>query len=146
MRLIEPGTLIESWENSLFWYTWDQSAHKELTSTRAVAGKQGLSVAFDFAQYEYPFVYAPLHPSLDLRGADKVSVGVFLPENISGGITVTPAIPEGEKTHEAPSVALRPGWNAVTANLNGAWLPKNVRGSVAQLQWILSAKEKKFAG
>lgn len=136
---VSPGTLLESWENPLFWYVWDQSVGRELTRERAREGSQGIRVTFDLSKYPYPSLYAPLYPSRDLSRVGSMQVDVFAPEGVSDTVSVTPILFHGKDEHGAPPVALKPGWNTVTADLRGAWLPPAARRSVGQIQWTVSS-------
>jgi hypothetical protein len=136
---------LEGWEDSLFWYTWDQSVRKEVTRGQATVGRQALKVFFDLSQYAWPSLFAPLYPSKDLRAKDKLSVDVYLPKELNGNVSITTVI-EARESHSAPATQLKPGWNRVVADLNGTWLPKEARRAAKTLQWIVSSKNKRLAG
>jgi 3',5'-cyclic AMP phosphodiesterase CpdA len=142
---VAPGTLLEGWENPLFWYTWNQSVNTYTTAEKFTEGRQALGVSFDLSKYEWPTLYLPLHPALDFSQVEQLMVDVYVPRGFAGNLLITPTL-EAKGTYRPPPVALRPGWNVVAADLGGAWLPQEARRSVSNLQWILSSDNKSLAG
>jgi hypothetical protein len=48
--------------------------------------------------------------------------------------------------HAAPSVRLKSGWSQVTVRLDDTWLPEQVRAAAEQVEWTLTADDKKASG
>ena len=143
---VVPGALLEGWENPLFWYTWDQSVGKELTSTHASDGRQGLKVSFDLSEYEWPVLLRRFTRS----GTFAVWTGwrwtCTSRKSLGKGLSVTMSVKGKKKSHDATPVPLRPGWNTVTVDLDGPWLPPEERAAVAEVQWSLFGTDRKLKG
>jgi hypothetical protein len=141
---VTPGAVLESWESTLFWYTWDHSVHKELTHDHAAYGQQGLKVWFDLSRYEWPALIAPLSPPRDLSAIAALAVDLHVPEGLAGlGVTLVLA---SRSSSEPPPVPLHPGRNMVVVELNDIWLPREERKAVKEMQWVLTASGDKPAG
>ena len=138
-KTIRPGEVLESWTRGLFWYAWDQTASVELTPEHASEGSRALRLNFDLAQYAWPVLALSLSSPLDLSTSSALSLDVFVPSSLEGSFSLTPAV-QGITKHEGPPVHLKPGWNAVKTDLNGDWLPRAERASVAGLEWSLSSE------
>jgi hypothetical protein len=141
---IQPGELLEGWENALFWSTWDQTVGKEITASHASEGRQGLKVTFDLAMYEWPVLLLMLHPHRDLSRIDRLLIDVYVPEALGGKVSANLSV-KGKKSHEAPATSLKSGWNTVAADLNGGWLPAAERREARELQWTLVGKDRSLA-
>ena len=143
---IKPGDLLESWESTLLWYTWDESVRKSLTREHATHGRRGLQLWVDFARQSTPVLYLPLFPVRDLRRVHAVSVDLYVPEAMSSSRTwVTPVIKAGSK-YPAARVRLKPGWNTVVAEIKDTWLPGSARSAAEQIEWVLSSDASPTAG
>lgn len=143
---IKPGDMLEDWENTLFWYTWDTSVSKALTREHSTDGKQGLQLGFDFARQPSPVLYLPLFPVRDLRRVHAVSIDVYVPEVMSSSRPwVTPVIKAGSK-YPAARVRLKPGWNTVVTELKDSWLPGSARSAAEQMEWVLSSDASRTPG
>jgi hypothetical protein len=144
VRVVAPETLLEGWESTLFWYTWDHSVKKELTPEHIAPGEQGLKVWFDFGRYEWPALIAPLTPTRDLRDVAALCVDLYVPEGLAGlGLTL---FLQAKDSHEPAPVILHPAWNPVVIKLNDGWVPQEERAAVKDLQWVLTAAGNKPAG
>jgi hypothetical protein len=141
---VPPQTVLEGWESTLFWYTWDHSVKKELTRDHATRGEQGLKVWFDMARYEWPALIAPLNPVRNLSGVDSFCVDVYVPHGLAG-LAITLLL-EARHSHEVAPLPLNPGWNEVVIGLNDSWISKEERAAVQVLQWVLTADERKPSG
>jgi hypothetical protein len=141
---VTPGALLETWESTLFWYTWDHSVRKELTHEHATNGQQGLKVWFDLSRYEWPALIAPLSPPRDLSAVGALAVDLHVPDGLAGlGVTL---VLEAKSSFEPPPVPLHPGWNSVVVELHDRWLPREERNAVKEMQWVLTAAGDKLAG
>lgn len=165
VTVIEPGVLLEEWRSPHFWYTWDHSVTKEWACETMGTGtgpgckahasgtsrpepvpifSRGLRVWFDFARYEWPVLMTPIYPCEDWSAVEQVCVDVFVPECLTG-LEITLAL-LAEHAHQAPSVPLLAGWNAVAIGLDGSWLPAEARRSIREVEWHLSSGGGRFAG
>lgn len=158
--VIRPGTVLESWEDlahdAAAWDAWDESVSLERVPDRTTDGKVGLKMSFDFDECQWPLLYGTCDPAWNLAAVDRLVVDVFVPQGLAGALSVTMNIPgEGKTKYSAPATALVPGWNQVSADLAGAWLPAAARAKTRSVEWILStppaagrgaADNKKLAG
>jgi len=159
---VKPGGLLESWEDPAHdagvWEGWDESVSLERTSAPAGSavpspageasdGTHALKMSFDFDECRWPLLYGTFDPVWDLTGVGALVVDVFVPADLNGHLGVGLGIPgEGKTKYEAPVVALKAGWNTVTADLSGAWLPRAARARAGSVEWILSSDNKKLKG
>ena len=139
-RSIEPGEVLETWPQGLFWFAWDRTAMVELSSESASDGNRASRLNFDLAQYPWPvLVLAPATP-WDLSKVDSLKLDAYVPENLGAPVSVTTTL-EGAVKHEAVSVSLKPGWNTITTQLDGQWISMQERSKIQTLEWsIASAK------
>ncbi len=140
-----PGELLEQWDQGLMWYAWDHTANIELTPERASQGQRGLRLNFDLNQYAWPVLVMPLAQPRDLEQYRSLSIDVFLPDNLGGRFRLGTAL-ENDQKFQAPPQTLKTGWNTITANLNGSWLPRNQLQQVKAVEWQLSASSTDKAG
>ena len=136
-KLVAAGELLESWPQGLFWYAWDQTASIELTPDQASEGRHGLRLNFDLAQYGWPVLALALASPWDLSATSALSLDVYVPGSVQGPLVLTPAL-QGATRHEAPGIQLKSGWNTITTDLNGPWLPMPERHRVTGIEWSLS--------
>lgn len=142
--ILAPPTVLENWENTLFWYTFDHSVQNELTREHAADSAQGLKVWFDLSRYEWPALIAPLTPAQDLTEVAAFCVDIYVPNSLTGlGIVL---LVEAKHVHETPHIPINPGWNKIRVELDDSWLPRAEWNAVKEFQWILTALAGKPAG
>jgi hypothetical protein len=137
---IQPGSLLESWESSLFWYTWDQSVSAEITAGVATRGNRGLKLCFNMAYYKWPVLYTPFSSPVSLLGVESLRVDVFVRSDKLTNVAITPVI-ISQREYRGPSVPLRNGWNTARTLLDESWLPKDAKRAVEQINWVISSND-----
>jgi hypothetical protein len=130
--------LQDSWERPLWWRILDESVHAETTSEFATRDRRGLVLYFDAARCRQARLVARLNPPWDLRPVDTLSVDVHVPLSASDGLAVGLALWAEDRPFHAQPIALRPGWNKVSAKLDPAWLREGVRAAMEQVEWSVS--------
>lgn len=142
---IAAGALLDGFESPLFWYTWNSSVASRITSDQHTDGKRALRLDVDAASYPWPALATPLDPALDLRQIQSISMDVHAPADLPPNCAMTVAI-AGSAASESPKTILKPGWNTVTADLNGAWLDNETRAKARGIVWGLDFGRSEFAG
>ncbi len=138
--------LFDSWESPLFWRILDESVGAERTSKTVREGKNALQLYFDFKQCEQPMVVARLNPPWNLGAVEALVLDAFLPEQSGSAISICLGLRARETTYLSPAVSLTKGWNTVRANLAEAWLPREIRDSVEQVEWVFTSRDKTLTG
>jgi hypothetical protein len=133
---VKPG-LLEGWDDPHFWYTWDPSVKKEITSETSAGGKHALKIWLNFALFSYPVLSLIQSPPQDYSRVERIWASVFAPDAMNG-LQVTPFVVSRNKNYQAPVVTLKPGLNRVGMDLNESWLPGGARRHVEQLQWMFT--------
>ena len=144
-RQVKPGELLESWTAGLFWYGWDRTTTIEETTEKASAGRRGLRLNFDLAQYAWPVLALSLTSAWDLGTSLALDLDVYVPDSAKASLLLTPAL-QGSTKHEAPSTQLKPGWNTIHTALDEKWLPSSERTNVTGAEWSLSTEGQPFEG
>jgi hypothetical protein len=144
-RQVKPGELLESWTEGLFWYGWDRTTTIEETAEKASAGRRGLRLNFDLAQYAWPVLTLSLASAWDLSGSEALDLDVYVPNSTRASLLVTPAL-QGSTKHEGPAAPLKKGWNTIHTALDEKWLPLSERTNVAGVEWSLSTEGQPFEG
>jgi hypothetical protein len=143
-RRVEPGEMLESWENGLVWSRWDYSVSSVRKLEGAAEGTGALQFNVDFSRCGWPVLCtAPGWSAAEPPAA--WSLAVFVPPGASPGLAVTPGA-EGKTLHEAPPVALRPGWNMVRAVAATNWLPYDERANARSVQWVFTGGDPSWRG
>ncbi len=133
---------VESWEAAESvrdWKPWNESVTAFIVGDHATDGAHGLRLAYDIAKYKWPLAMREFTPPLDLRSADLVRVDVFVADGPPRDLALRLGLKLADKVG-SPPVPLHAGANALTFNLNEAWLPAAARNSVSQLELILSSE------
>jgi hypothetical protein len=133
------GKLLEGWERTLLWRLADETVTGEIEEQFATHGKRGLKLAFDFLTCVHPVLLARLDPPWDLRKPTALALDIFAPDDLPAEMSVGLGLRAHEVSHVAPRVALHRGWNKVTVDLSGDWLPNDVRAAAEQIEWRLYA-------
>lgn len=144
-RRIQPGEPLESWNKGLFWYAWDRSATIELIGDMATQGNRALRMNFDQRQYARPVLVLSLPRPWDLTDCESLILDVYVPNDLGGTFSLTPAV-EGLTKNEAAPVGLKSGWNTVVTRLGEKWLPGRERRRAQGLEWSLSGADNRSRG
>ena len=139
-RPVQPGELLESWEQGLFWFAWNYTVTTEITPARSSEGQRGLQMNFDLAQCPWPVLSLPLPVSWDFKKLEGFAMDVHVPGEWHRSLSLT-AGAEGAQKHEAPPVRLKTGWNTVRTPVNSSWLPPSDQGAIRGLGWSLASDD-----
>lgn len=135
---LPSGTLLESWEDTLFPATWDNSVFRSLLRGLASKGTGSVKMSFDFRRCESPLLYLPLRPARDASRVERMQIDIYVPPS-HGALKVTPSVEAiGGQKFRAPAVPLRTGWNTITTRLGPTWLPDSARRSLTGMEWMLT--------
>jgi len=133
--------LLEGWERGLLWRLVDETVVGDIEEGLATEGGHGLKVSFDFSNCPQPVLLARLNPQWDLRKPAALTVDIFAPRDLPNGVSVRLGLRAQEVSYLAGRVELRPGWNKVRVELNGGWLPDQVRAAAEQIEWRLNGSQ-----
>jgi hypothetical protein len=144
-KKINPGDVLETWNRGMIWYAWDRSASVEITDANASQGARSLRLNFDLTQYAWPVLVLPFVSPRDFSHTSSLYIDIFVPRELNTQLDLVLAA-QGVQKHEAPPVALKPGWNSVRTELDPSWLPVVERSRIQTLEWSLSAKDPRGSG
>lgn len=144
-KTINPGEVLETWNRGMIWYAWDRSASVEITDANASQGSRSLRLNFDLTQYAWPVLVLPFVSPRDFSHTSSLDIDVFVPRELNSQLALVVAAHAFQK-HEAPAVALKPGWNSVRTELDPRWLPVGERSRIRGLEWSVSAKQQTGTG
>jgi hypothetical protein len=143
--VMRPAKPAEGFASNLTWSAWDESVSIGRTTTGVTEGAMGLGLRYNFGICEWPLLYAGLNPGWNLSSVKRMMVDVFVGESAGGtgsagdALSVVPALLGRDSIkYSPPPTRLLPGRNRVVADLEGAWLPAEVRNDVWQVEFILS--------
>ena len=139
-RRLQPGELLESWEQGLFWFAWNYTVTTEITPHQASEGRRGLQMNFDLAQCPWPVLALPLPVPWDFRKLEAFVMDVYVPVELRSSFSLTVSA-EGAQKHEAPPARLKAGWNTVRTAVDAAWLPVADQGGIRALGWNLTSDD-----
>jgi hypothetical protein len=130
---------LESWERTLLWRVVDESVITAPDEGLATDGRRGLKLELDFSKCREPMALARLNPPWDLRKPAAMALDIFVPHELAGQVSARLGLRALEVSHRSPAIPLKQGWNKVRVELNGDWLPKQVRAAAEQIEFRISA-------
>ena len=130
----------------MLWGVWDQTVKQEPAPSPGAPQRRGLRVRFDLARCDAPVLYASLSPPWDLTRVGALATDVYVPADIATNLAVQVSLAAKDVKYQALPMDLKPGWNALRIDLNGAWIVQDARASVEQLEWRLKAAAPGIAG
>lgn len=139
---------LESWEGRMRWGLWDQeeTARQETDPQNRTQGGQGVRIRYDFRKSPYLVLYGTPAAPLNLEPVSQIAADVFAPPQTEGELLLSLRLGEDHRTYASPEQSLKPGWNRVTVDLNGAWLPEEAKDEVDQIQWVLKPRKIRSQG
>jgi hypothetical protein len=138
--------ILDDWEAPQFWRVFDESVSAELTSEHVTQGKRAIKLEFESSSTDHAILLAELNPPWDLSSVGALSVDIYLSNAASQGSAVALGFRVKETDYTAPPIPLRTGSNKLKVDLNGGWLPSEIRGAVEQLRWTLTTTNKSLKG
>ena len=138
--------LLESWERPFLWRAADESSHAESTPALATDGRNGLKFHFDFSSCRRPTLMTQLNPPLDLSRIGTLEVDVYAQEIPPAGLSISLGVRYAENGFASPARRLQKGWNKLTVELSGTWLPTGTRAASEQINFVLSSPDQESKG
>jgi hypothetical protein len=135
---IGPRVLLESWEQGVFPFAWDNTVNTDLNGRIASEGRRGLQLNFDLQQCPWPVLSIPGF-CFDPSQYQSVAMDVYLPPSSKGKSFITSVFEASQKI-ELPTVRLKSGWN--TVNTVFAGLDQRTKSDIRSVQWIYTSDSK----
>lgn len=148
-RKRNPGEnyqLLESWEDDLLWGASDETVKSESADGAVFQNKKALKISFDFSKYKRPAIFASLNEPWNLTGVGELTADIYAPPEVGGKLWISFAVANETARYKAPAQRLKTGWNKVTIDLNGGWLPLKSRRAANQIEWHFSTGSEELSG
>ncbi len=71
---------------------------------------------------------------------------LYVPEEMGDSLRLQLVLGSKGEAFPAPALGLKTGWNKLSIDLGGSWLPTRARAATDQVQWVVSSRKKGAAG